>query len=74
MGVVTSVIVEDRVQRDGRRSVQEQHTDHLGRVQDVFYLAEADADVAAMLPVRAALIDAQAAQAELDANEAEVLA
>jgi hypothetical protein len=74
MPIVSSAIVEDRVQRDGRRSVQERHVDHLGGVQDVFYLAEAGADVAAMLPVRAALMDAQVAQAELDANEAEVLA
>lgn len=71
MPITSSVIVEDRVQRDRRRAVREQHRDHTGVIHEVAYLAEADADVSAMLPIRAALIEDALAAAELAANEAE---
>lgn len=74
MPILASSIVEDRVQVDGRRAVREAHTDDLGQVQVVDYLAEPDADVQAVLPIRAAILDALAAERELAANEAEVLA
>jgi len=74
MPIVSSSIVEDRVQRDGRRSVRERHVDHAGETQEVAYLAEADADVNVMMAARVPVLDALAIEHELSANEAEVLA
>ena len=72
--ITSSEIVEDRTQRDGRRMVQERHTDHVGRVEDVFYVAEAGADVEAAMLARVPVLEQQAIDRELAANEAEVLA
>lgn len=74
MPIISSAIIEDAIQHDGRRSVRERHIDSEGRVYDVMYLAEAGAAIADMLPVRAAQLDAQLVDEELAANEAEVLA
>lgn len=73
MPIVSSEIVADQVQIDGRRHVQERHVDHLGQVLDVFYMAEAAADTSVALQARVAVLEAQLAEAELAANEAEVL-
>lgn len=70
MPVVSSTIVEDRVQRDGRRSVREAHTLDTGEIAHVEYLAEAKAVVEDMLPIRSALIDEQIAAQEV-ASKAE---
>lgn len=71
MSIVTSTIVEDRIQIDGRRSIIERHVDDLGVEHLVFYLAESKEDVEAMLPIRAAQIDQQLAdQGEQRAAEA----
>lgn len=74
MAIITSEIVEDRVQCDGRRMVQERHVDHLGRVNDVFYMATASEDVYAFMLARVPMLEQQAIDRELDLNEAEVLA
>ena len=68
MSIVSSQVVEDRAQIDGRRDVREHHTDHLGVVHAVNYLAESGADIQAALTARApqiaqALADAEIAQA-----------
>lgn len=72
MPILKSLIVEDRAQIDGRRAVREEHIDGLDRPQFVDYLAEPDADVDAMLPIRAALIDEalSAAEGEVGAKAA----
>lgn len=72
--IVTSLIVEDRVQVDGRRAIQERHVDHVGRVESVFYLAEAGADATAIMLARVPILEQQASDRELAQNEAEVLA
>lgn len=71
--ISSSTIIEDAVQVDGRRHVRERHVDNMGMPHDVFYIAEAEADVSAMLPIRAAQIVEQLEAAELAANEAEAL-
>jgi hypothetical protein len=73
MPIVSSQIVDDKAQVDGRRHVIEQHVDHVGGMTRVSYMAEAGADANAMLTTRAALIDAAAAAAELAANVEEVI-
>jgi hypothetical protein len=68
VSIVTSIIVEDRAQIDGRRAVRERHTDHLGAVADVSYLAEADANAAAIMTARVPLLEAGAASTEMARN------
>lgn len=65
MSIVASVIVEDRAQIDGRRAVREHHTDHLGVIHAVSYLAEALADVQAALTARVATLTQALADAEI---------
>ncbi len=68
MSIVNSVIVENVVQKDGRRSVRERHTDHVGVPHFVNYMAEAGANVNTALAARVAKIEAQLASAEVDDN------
>jgi len=72
--IVSSLVVEDRVQVDARRMVREQHTTDDGRVLTVDYLAEPGADVHAQMTARVPTLNAQLADAEMAANLAEVLA
>ena len=74
MSIVQSVLVEDRAQVDGRFMRHEQHTDADGSVQDVFYVGDAGSDGHAIMLARVPQLDQQAADAELAANLAEVLA
>lgn len=74
MPIVSSVVLEDRVQVDGRRSVSELHTDHLGVQYPVSYMAEAKDDVGVVLVARAAQLEADLAAAEIAANLAAVAA
>lgn len=64
-----STIIEDAVQRDGRRFITERHVDDSGAVTFVRYMAEAKATIEDMLPIRAAQIEQQDAdrKAILDA-------
>jgi hypothetical protein len=73
MPIVSSQIVEDRLQSDGRRHVRERHTDNLGRVQDVVYMAESGANVTTAMNARVADLNAALIAAELAANAAEVM-
>jgi len=68
MSIVSSVIAEDRAQVDGRRSVRERHTDHLGAVEEVSYLAEAEDDAAAVMATRVTRLEQQAADREMTRN------
>lgn len=68
MPIVNSTIIEDRAQVDGRRFVRERHTDNLGAIQEVSYLAEAGADVNAAMTARVATLDAQAKAKEISDN------
>lgn len=71
MPIVSSRIAEDSRQIDGRRWVREHHTDQTGVVHEVVYMAEAAQVVD--LTASAARIEAQLIEAEIMANEAEVL-
>lgn len=72
MPIVSSVVLLDSTQIDGRRDIYEVHTDQTGVEVCVSYLAEPGDDVAAILAARAAQISADLAAAELAANLLEV--
>lgn len=73
MPIVASEIVEDAPQRDGRRWVRERHTDHLGAAHEFLYMAEAGTDAAAVMAARVPVIEAMLAEAEIEANLAEIV-
>lgn len=73
MPIVSSIITEDAAQIDGRRRIAERHSDHIGGIHEVLYIAESGADASLMLPIRAALIEGQLTAAEIEANIAEAL-
>lgn len=66
--MVTSEIVEDSPQADGRRHVRERHVDSVGAVYRVSYLAEQPDDVEAIAAARAPLLIEQSEQAEIRRN------
>ena len=73
MAIVQSVPLFDSPQPDGRRWIEEQHTDHLGVHHFTRYLADAAHDTAASLVANAAAWEAQLAAQELAANEQEIV-
>lgn len=68
MAIVSSSIVEDRQQVDGRRAIRERHTDHAGAIHEFAYLASAGDDVSAVMASRVASIESGLASAEIDRN------
>ena len=74
MSIASSLIVEDRAQVDGRRSVREHHTDHVGEVHAIAYLAESGADVSAALAPRAAQLEALLSDRDIQQNVARIMA
>lgn len=54
MAIVSSQIVEDRPQADGRRWIRERHRDDLGEDHEFLWIAAAGEDAAARLSDRAA--------------------
>ncbi len=73
MPIVSSVLQADAVQRDLRRAVIERHTDHLGVVHRVHYLAESQANAAATMVARVPLIEAGLAESEIQRNVGHIL-
>jgi len=65
MAIVSSTIIEDAPQRDGRRHVCERHVDHAGLIHFVRYMAEAAANVSAVMAARVAAIEAELKEREL---------
>lgn len=53
MGIISSQIISQVVQGDGRTSVQERHRDHHGVDHEIQYLAAVGLDVNAVLTARA---------------------
>lgn len=64
MAIVSTAINAGHEQIDGRRYVEELHTDHLGVVHSIEYLAAADADTAAIAAAHAVQIAEDMAEAE----------
>lgn len=70
MSIVSSTIIEDRPQIDGRRHICERHTDHTGRVHDIRYMAATADNVNTFMANRVATLESQLANGELNDNEA----
>lgn len=64
MSIVSTSVIEEPVQKDGRRYVRERHTDELGEVHEVSYLAESGGNALTVAQGRAALIDNQIKELE----------
>jgi len=71
MPIISSHIAEDSRQIDGRRWVREQHTDQMGVVHEIVYMAEAGQVVDLVASARR--IEASLTEAEIAANESEIL-
>lgn len=68
MPIVASVVIEDSPQVDGRRAIRERHTDHLGGLYFVDYVALAGVNATLILPTRAAQLELDLASAEVTLN------
>lgn len=67
MPIVSSTHVVGNLQADGRRYVTESHTDDVGSVHFVEYLAAVNADYVAIRDARVVQINEQLAEAEAQA-------
>lgn len=74
VSVISSVIVEDSVQADGRRWIRERHTDQAGKIYEFAYLALASDNVTTMMNARIASINAGMVADEIQKNITDVLA
>lgn len=70
MPIISSQIVSQTVQIDGRKSVTEQHRGHNFVTYEVNYIADADLDINAVLAARAIAIGEEIDRRELIAIEA----
>ena len=73
MSITSSSITEDRPQLGGRRHVCERHTDHLGQVHDIRYMALTADNVNTFMAARVPIIEAQLKAAEIAANMGKAL-
>jgi hypothetical protein len=72
MSIVTSTIVDDSPQIDGRRWITESHVDQFGEDRRVMYLCAADADVQAVMLSRAARVYDETVQGEIQNNISQI--
>lgn len=72
MSIISSVIAADDAQSDGRRWILENHTDNLGVIYLVSYLANNGFDAAAALTARIATLEASIIFGEITTNVANV--
>lgn len=74
MSIVSSDILSDSPQKDGRRDIRERHIDHLGVEHLRQYLAAAGADAAAALTAYAARLPGDLRDNEIASNIEAVMA
>ena len=72
VAIVSSKIVEDAAQIDGRRHIREVHIDHTGHAHHFIWMAEATQDVSVVLSTRAAWLPGYLEQQEIEANLEEI--
>lgn len=68
MSIVSSIVIENIIQIDGRRFVRERHTDQLGATYDVVYYGPANDDPSVILAARVATIEDSLDASELGEN------
>lgn len=74
MPIVSSTVSEEVAQKDGRKWVEERHTDHVGLVYVLRYLASSGVDINAVLSARATQILNDLVRTEIAANLSRILA
>ena len=74
MAVVESIIARDDLQANGSRKIHERHTDHVGEVYWVRYVAAAAFDAAAAMNARVPQINAHLVEIETQRNIEKILA
>ena len=70
---MTSLIISDTIQIDGRRHIIERHVDDFGITHDYFYMAESNTDVNAIMTARVATLEAQLVEADIQLNIQRIL-
>ena len=73
MGIVSSSILSDTVQKNGCRDIRERHLDHLGIEHLRYYLAPAGADVSAALTAYASRLPGDLRDNEIASNIDEIV-
>jgi len=68
MAIVSSSIIEDAAQIDGRRHIRERHIDHLGVAHFRLYMANAGVNVAPWLAATAAALPGWLSDTEIALN------
>src|SRR3990167_5527253 len=71
--IVSSTIISDARQQDGRRWVHERHVDHVGLEIDVTWLCDQDADTAVALTARVPHLDRALRETEIANNLSQVV-
>lgn len=74
MSITVSVVSQESAQRDNRFWVQETHTDNIGLLYVLRYLASVGTDINAILAARAITLAQQIKDGEIAANVAQVQA
>lgn len=74
MSIVSSSLIAEGAQADGRRWIAETHTDNIGLKYVIRYLADVGLDTAAVLAARAITLASDIANAEIAQNVAAVVA
>lgn len=74
MSIVSSVIADDSAQSDGRRHIREEHTDHLGAIHRIFWMATAGQDVSVRMAARVPEIEATLQDREMVQNVGYIMA
>jgi hypothetical protein len=74
MAIISSAIVEDSRQSDGRRWIRERHTDQIGLVYEFAWMAASGQDATAVMTARVADINTGLIANEIASNIADVAA
>lgn len=65
MSIVSSELTEETAQTDGRKWIEERHTDHVATVHVIRYLAASGLDINAVMAARVGTLETALAQTEI---------
>jgi len=68
MPIISSQVIEDSVQHDGRRWIRERHIDQLGLFYERVYMVESNVIIANGFPAIVALLNNQLIDTEIEMN------
>ena len=73
MSIISSTIIEDSVQKDGRRWICERHVDHISEIFEIRYMAGAGTNINDIMTSRIVLLESESKRQELENNLANAL-